>query len=276
MFTLPFSELTSTDTSKAGGKGSSLGEMTRAGIPVPPGFVVLTNAFERVMNHSGVDARSMPDDIAAEILESFRALDVDAVAVRSSATVEDSKDAAWAGQLDTFLHVTEEQLLERVKNCWQSIFSERAKAYSVEKGSGKEVAVAVVVQAMIEADASGVAFSKHPVTHAAQVVIEAGFGLGEAIVSGQITPDTYLLDKLEGDVLNKVISSQSRALRSARSGIEWQPVSKGDRQKISDETIGDLAKMVQSIEQHYGYPVDIEWAVKDGRLYILQARPITA
>lgn len=211
-----FKQLGQDDVAFAGGKGASLGEMTRVGIPVPPGFVILSSAFEKFLeetdlnveidsaldsvNHKEmhtVEAASekikalilgaeMPQDIATEIQTFFKKLNSKYVAVRSSATAEDSANAAWAGQLESYLNTTEENLLENVKKCWASLFTPRAIFYRFEKNlHNQKISVAAVVQKMVESEKSGIAFSVHPVTQDRnQLIIEAGFGLGEAIVSG--------------------------------------------------------------------------------------------
>lgn len=226
-FTLTFEEISKNDADKAGGKGASLGEMTRAGIPVPPGFVVLAGAFERFLEETDINveidsilhtvkheemhtvehaaekiqalilAVEMPKTIAGEIKKEFKKLGAKYVAVRSSATDEDSSSAAWAGQLDSFLNTTENTLLQNVQKCWASLFTPRAIFYRFEKGlHNQKISVAVVVQKMVDSEKSGIAFSVHPVTEDRnQLIIEADFGLGEAIVSGQITPDSYVVEK---------------------------------------------------------------------------------
>ena len=226
-YTLPFTSLTKSDAPTAGGKGASLGEMTNAGIPVPPGFVVLTSAFERFLDETDlrqevsaelakvddgvvhtaeraseqiqtlIMSADMPSDIKNEIESTFKELGAEFVAVRSSATAEDGAENAWAGQLDSFLNTTEATLIENVKRCWASLFTPRAIFYRIEKGlKDSHVSVAVVVQKMVESESSGIAFSVHPVTEDPnQLIIEAGWGLGEAIVSGSITPDSYVVEK---------------------------------------------------------------------------------
>src|SRR6185503_14024670 len=214
----PFSGLGKGDAPLAGGKGASLGEMTQAGIPVPPGFVVLAGAFEKFLDetdlrqeleailgrvsheemhtveHASAQIKNlilsarMPEDIEKEIFSHFEDLGADFVAVRSSATAEDSSSAAWAGQLESYLNTTDEKLIENVQHCWASLFTPRAIFYRFEKGMQKtHISVAVVVQKMVDSEVSGIAFSVHPVTEDYnQLIIEAGFGLGEAIVSGQV------------------------------------------------------------------------------------------
>ncbi len=315
-----FKGITKDDVREAGGKGASLGEMTRAGIRVPPGFVVLSVTFDEFLkatdlnveldaildnvDHevvSAVDGASakirrlimgadMPKNIVDEIIKAYRKLGAKYVAVRSSATAEDSKDAAWAGQLDTFLNTTEDSLLENVKKCWASLFTPRAIFYGFEKGfhvhkdqvgehKGKSISVAVVVQKMIDSEVSGVAFSVHPVTQDRdQLIIEAGFGLGEAIVSGSITPDSYVVEKSVRKILDVNISVQSKGLfKDIKSGNAWRdlPESEGKKRTLSDDEVLELSDLVMKIEKHYGFPVDVEWAREKGKFYIVQSRPIT-
>lgn len=309
-----FKAINKHDASIAGGKGASLGEMTQAGIPVPPGFVLLSTAFDRFLEETDlnveidsilhivkhqemhtVDGASekiqalilsvpMPKDIEKEIKSHFKKLGAEFVAVRSSATAEDSSSAAWAGQLDTFLNTTENELIKNVQRCWASLFTPRAIFYRFEKGLHKtDISVAVVVQKMIESEVSGIAFSVHPVTEDCnQLIIEAGFGLGEAIVSGQITPDSYVVEKSPRKIIDTNISTQERGLyrstssRQAESN-EWRDISQtvGEKQKLNEGQILGLSELVIHIEKHYGFPCDIEWAFAGGEFYITQSRPIT-
>lgn len=279
----------------------------KAGIPVPPGFVILSSAFEHFLRHENihekidailhtVDHQKMhtvegaseqikavilstpvPKYVGKEILTAFTTLQAPYVAVRSSATAEDSSTAAWAGQLESYLNTTKEDLLENVKKCWASLFTPRAIFYRFEKNLHEQhVSVAVVVQKMVESEVSGIAFSVHPVTQDHnQLIIEAGLGLGEAIVSGQITPDSYVVEKKKFEIIEKKVTTQTTALyRSRNGGNEWKKNS-GNKQKLSDLQIIKLAKLVVKIEQHYGFPVDVEWALKKERFYVVQSRPIT-
>jgi len=302
-------EISKEDVAVAGGKGASLGEMIQAGIPVPNGFVVLSNAFEQFLKetdlnveidaaldevnteemHTIEDAsekikamvlgQEIPKDIAKEINKHFKELDSKFVAVRSSATSEDSASAAWAGQLETYLNTTEKDLLENVKKCWASLFTPRAIFYRFEqKLDKKKISVAVVVQKMVESEESGIAFSVHPVTQDKnQLIIEAGYGLGEAIVSGQITPDSYVVDKQNWNVLDINVSEQSKGLfRKQDEGNEWKELGEdGKKQVLNEKEIIELSKLIIKIEDHYGFPVDIEWAKEKGEFYITQSRPIT-
>lgn len=251
-FIRDFSALNKDDAAIAGGKGASLGEMIQAGLPVPPGFVVLTEAFELFCREG-----KMPTDVSAEILAAFKDLGGGSVAVRSSATSEDAADAAWAGQLETYLNTTEADLLKNVQRCWESLSAPRAKFYRAEKGmTDKKISVAVVVQKMVASDVSGIAFSVHPVTQDRNaMIIEAAPGLGEAIVSGQVIPDSYIVSKEPVEITEKNVV--------------------GQEQVLPDEKILELAGLIVKIEDHYGFPCDVEWAMQSGKLYILQSRPIT-
>lgn len=246
MFVKSFQNLSKSDVTIAGGKGASLGEMLRAGIPVPPGFVVLAPAFEKFfeetdltqevmaqldqVNYADVNSidnasqiihgliakADFPDDLAQLIFAEYKRLKLGRVAVRSSATAEDSKSASWAGELESYLNVEKENLLESIKKCWASLFTSRAIVYRNEKGLLKtKVSVAVVVQKMVEAEVAGVSFTVHPVTKdKSQMIHEAVWGLGEALVGGSVTPDAYVVRK------SKVQSqkSQSQGRTSEKAG----------------------------------------------------------
>lgn len=305
-----FNIISKNDASIAGGKGASLGEMTQAGISVPPGFVILADAFERFLEETDLNVEidsilhgvnhkeihtvenasekiqalileaEMPKDIAQEIKECFKKLGARYVAVRSSATAEDSASAAWAGQLESYLNTTEKNLLENVKKCWASLFTPRAIFYRFEKGLHvQKISVAVIIQKMIASETSGIAFSVHPVTQDRnQLIIEAGFGLGEAIVSGQITPDSYVVEKEPRRIIDKNINVQTRGLyRSKNGGNKWRDIPKehGEKQVLSDKEILEFSEIILRIENHYDFPVDVEWAREKGIFYIVQSRPIT-
>lgn len=337
-----FRQISKKDVAAAGGKGASLGEMTRVGIPVPPGFVVLASAFDRFLEETDLDAEieailkkvkvkdinsvdrasaeirglihgeRMPKDLQKQILEAYQRLFTSPsipplmrggkgrglAAVRSSATAEDSKVASWAGELETYLNVTEKNLVASVMKCWSSLFTPRAIFYAFEKriykksrdrfspplrGRGKgrgilPVSVAVVVQEMVQSEVSGVCFTVHPVTKDYnQMVIEAGFGLGEAVVSGQITPDTYVVHKDDFSIFDINVSEQSLMIvRIGQRNVHRQlSPAFGSKQKLTGKQIVELAKICKGIEKHYGHPQDIEWAWARGRFYITQSRPIT-
>ncbi len=307
---LPFSKISKKDVALAGGKGASLGEMTQAGIPVPPGFVVLASAFDRFLEETdlGVDVEAqlrkvnykdinsvdrysnvirdlihdakMPKDLAVEIVKDFKKLKTKYVAVRSSATAEDSTQASWAGELETYLNTTEKNVLARVKDCWSSLFTPRAIFYRHEQKLHRaKVSVAVVVQAMVQSEIAGIAFTVHPVTKDRnQMIIEAGYGLGEAIVSGQITPDSYVVDKKNLSLLDINVAEQLKFMQGKPGGGNvWKPISGAKRQsqKLTGREILVLAKICLGIEKHYRFPCDIEWAFARGVFYITQSRPIT-
>ena len=307
-FIKEFSKLSKNDVAIAGGKGASLGEMTQAKIPVPEGYVILSEAFERFLEETDLNVEidsilhtvkhqeihtvdraseqikalildaKMPKDIANEINKNFKQLGAKFVAVRSSATAEDSSAAAWAGQLDSYLNTTESSLLDKVKHCWASLFTPRAIFYRFEKGLHEtKISVAVVVQKMVNSEVSGIAFSVHPVTQDYnQLIIEAGFGLGEAIVSGTITPDSYVVEKQPRRIIDKNVNNQTKGLyRKKEGGNEWNEPKNGNTQKLNDQEILELTELVLKIEKHYGFPCDIEWAREKGEFYITQSRPIT-
>ncbi len=304
-----FKKLDKSNVDIAGGKGASLGEMTQAKIPVPPGFVVLSTAFEKFLEETDlnveidaviktlkhdnidlverasvkirdlIDDADFPKDIALEIKRDFKKLGSKYVAVRSSATAEDSSVASWAGELESYLNTTEKTLLENVKKCWSSLFTPRAIFYRFEKKlQDSHVSVAVVVQKMIQSEVSGITFTVHPVTEdRRQMVIESGFGLGEAIVSGMITPDAYVVDKKDFSIKDINVAEQSKQIVRTPKGNEFKavPVSKRNDQKLSGAQIVVLSKICVGIEKHYNFPCDIEWAMEKKKFYIVQSRPIT-
>jgi len=316
-----FQQLTKKSVSEAGGKGASLGEMTNAKIPVPPGFVVLASAFDRFLQETDLDSEieailkkvnhkdinsvdrasneireliadaGMPKDLQKDILKHFKELKAKPalnrstatgsgfVAVRSSATAEDSKTASWAGELETYLNTTEKNLLLNVKKCWSSLFTPRAIFYRFEKKLHKKaVSVAVVVQQMVQSEVSGITFTVHPVTKDYnQMVIEAGLGLGEAIVSGSVTPDTYVIHKNDFSIRDINVSEQSMMIvKGGKDNLHKKLSPKvGGKQKLTGKQIVELAKICKNIEKHYKHPQDIEWAYVKGKFYITQSRPIT-
>jgi len=309
-----FSELNKNDTHIAGGKGASLGEMTQAGIPVPPGFVVTAAAFDQFLaetdltqeieaqldkvNYEDVnsvdkasntiqdlihDAR-FPKDLQEDILGHYKKQDLDLVAVRSSATAEDSSTASWAGELESYMNNDRDHLIGSIKKCWASLFTPRAIVYRNEKGLRKtKVSVAVVVQQMVQSDVSGITFTVHPVTQDYnQMIIEAGWGLGDAIVGGHVTPDSYVIHKDDLEIIDINLSEQEKKLvKGEQGGHTWVPVEADEleKQKLSGEQIVELAKICQDIEKHYGLPCDIEWAMtkklNKWEFFITQSRPIT-
>lgn len=311
MFTKKFKNISKNDASIAGGKGASLREMISIRIPVPDGFVILSTTFEKFIKDSGLDKKienifksvnqkkltsinsasakikklitsvDIPKDIKLEVSKDFKKLKSKFVAVRSSATCEDSASDAWAGQLETYLNTTEKDLFDNIKKCWASLFTPRAIVYRSEKGLNKiKISVAVVIQKMIQSDVSGVAFTVHPVTKDKNsMIIEAGYGLGEAIVSGSITPDSYIIDKKNLSIIDINISNQERKIiqKSKTGRNSWVKVANSDKekQKLNGKQIIELAKICLNIEKHYKFPCDIEWAYEKGKFYITQSRPIT-
>lgn len=310
-FILPFKVLSMNSVGEAGGKGASLGEMTKAGFPVPPGFVVSAAAFDEYLKETDIDVEiatalkkvnpkdiesveeaseiirhlvkkiPMPKNLQKDILAAHKKLGAKLVAVRSSATAEDSKIDSWAGELESYLNIVQKEVVDTVQDCWASLFTPRAIFYRIERGlGGKKVSVAVVVQKMVESEVSGVAFSVHPVTRDRnQMIIEAGWGLGEAIVAGKITPDSYVVDKQDFSLVDINISNQEKMIVRRKSGkgtfLTSVPKARVTKQKLNGAKIIELAKIVKRIEEHYRKPQDTEWALEKGRLYMVQARPIT-
>lgn len=234
---------------------------------------------------------SVPDDMRAEIVKAYNKLcGVDLipslsqevyVAVRSSATAEDLPGYSFAGQQATFLNVKgSEEVVKAVRKCWASLFEARAIYYrSINKFDHLKVGLAAVVQKMIQSEKSGVMFTANPVSsNENEIVIEAGYGLGEAIVSGSIIPDMYVVDKRDLSIISKAVYEQEEMIKKVGNQNEWMPVPESDKrlQKISDSEIIELAKFGKLIEEHYGFPQDIEWCVSEGKIYIVQARPITS
>lgn len=311
-----FAEVGKDDVGLAGGKGANLGEMTRAGIPVPSGFIVTADAYRRFLEASGLrpsiqkllssleynDSAQLqrvsqqikdrivtvpvPEEIVRDIKEAYRRLGDGPVAVRSSATAEDLSEASFAGQQATFLNVTgEDAVVEAVRACWASLFEARAIFYRHDKGFDHlSVAIAVPVQRMIQSRRSGVMFTVETDTgDRSKIEIEAVWGLGEAIVSGETTPDNYRVDKESLRILSKRVVEQDRQLVRNPQATDhgeanlWVPVPDELRrqQKLSDEQIVALARIGRQLEEHYGRPQDIEWAEENGELFIVQTRAVT-
>ena len=285
-----------------GGKGANLAKMLQHGFNVPNGFVIGANIFNNYLDENNVKNNinkliqecdindekkienisnqiisiikdcNISNSIQNEIIENYKFLNSHEVAVRSSATSEDGKNHAWAGQLDTFLNVDESNIIEAVKKCWCSIFSPRALFYRLKNNDVSDIAVAVVVQEMVQSEESGIAFSINPATdNKNEIVIESVLGLGEAIVSGKVSPDTYIIDKNESTIISKEIKEQKIKLENS----DWLVVEDGNSQKLNDYKILELANTIKEIEDLYGYPVDVEWGIQNNKIYILQCRPIT-
>jgi pyruvate,water dikinase len=255
------------DVVVAGGKGASLARLVQAGFNVPRAFVI--------------PAVATPTDTQAaqaEIEQMFDELGSEHVSVRSSATVEDGEQASWAGQFETFLYVRKTDLIEKILACKASASSDRAQAYADQQGvTGTKVAV--VVQKMVHSDVSGVGFSVNPISqNRDEMVVEAVRGLGEALVGGSVTPDTYIIAKGSLEIDGKHVALQQQEIRrSPNGGTETMPMmgEAASSQKLRDAQIKEVGEQLARIEKHYNQPIDIEWAYENDQLYILQARPIT-
>lgn len=310
-YILWFSEIGKGDIAQVGGKGANLGELVKAGIPVPNGFCVTAQAYYYFFEKSGLKnklqkllfkldsednkklnsvsreikksilAAKIPADLVTEIKEAYVKLGGLAVAVRSSATAEDLPEASFAGQQATFLNMNgPEKVVEAVLKCYASLFEARAIYYRiVQKYDHMKVGLAVPIQNMVASEQSGIMFTVDPITkNTDQLVIEAGYGLGEAIVSGSITPDRYTVDKKTKQIVSKEVNEQSWMITKAfQSGDKHVTVPKGKQkeQKITDEEILKLAEIGMKIEEHYGKPQDTEWAIQAGKIFFVQSRPIT-
>lgn len=294
-------EVGENDGEIVGGKGASLGEM-KSEFPVPEGFIVTTEAYRKFLEESGIkeellelskkekakESRDLileaqtPEEIKETIKESYRDLGNGRVAVRSSATAEDLPDASFAGQQETFLEVMgEDEVIQKIKECWSSLFTDRAVSYREEKGfDHSDVEIAVVVQKMVDSEKSGVMFTCDPSTGEENTTIEASWGLGESVVGGGVTPDNYVIDREKDKIISKQIGSKKKMLvRNESNGkgvIEKEvPEEKRKEQVLSDEEIQKLVEIGERLEEHYGIPQDVEWAIHNGEIYIVQSRPIT-
>jgi len=298
------------DLETVGGKAASLGELTAADLPVPEAFVVTADTYRSFIEAAGIEddlfaavdvdtddsealaaateraqelvrETAMPDSIREEILAAYDDIGADVpVAVRSSATAEDLPGASFAGQQETFLNVTRESLPDRVQECWASLFTQRALYYRTEQGfSHSAVDIAVVVQRMVDAEKSGVMFTSHPSTGAPVVTIEAAWGLGEAVVSGAVTPDNYVIDRETGEVSETTVAEKkTQFVRDSETGEtveESVPPEKQGERVLDAEELAELRDLGEEIEAHYGVPQDVEWAIAGGEVYLLQSRPIT-
>jgi pyruvate, water dikinase len=296
---LRFSDEACVEVAAAGGKGASLARMMGLGLPVPPGFVVHADALANSLPDGGEELLSAareeraraPELVAAvEIADELRSAVEEAyaelgdghhsVAVRSSACAEDSEEASFAGQQETYLHVRgADEVLERVRDCWASFFSERALFYREQRGSLDDLGMAVVVQRMVSADVAGVLFTMDPVQRRRdRMVVESVFGLGEAVVSGQVTPDHFVLSR-DGSVKRTRLAVQPLAVVSGAEGgtveRELSPDEGGVATLGADE-LRELARIGAELEERLGGPQDVEWALEGGELYVLQCRPVTA
>ena len=305
------------DRPKVGGKGASLGELHRAGIAVPPGFIVRTEAFEGFIDalersspvracvdglaadeleaigaaarelRARIEAASLPEDLQQEIRDAYARLGKSgpppAVAVRSSATTEDSADASFAGLQDTYLWVTQaDALIDKIRSCWASLYSLESLSYRRRHGIAEStVAMAVVVQIMVDARTAGVMFTRSPISGDRSVIsIEGAWGLGSALVSGEVTPDHWVVAKITGEISVREISDKAiRHARSRAGGVEELAVEESMRREpcLSDAELQSLRAIGRQVERHYGRPQDIEWAIdrQTQQILLLQSRPET-
>ena len=304
-----FTDITKNDIPLAGGKGANLGEMSHLDIPVPDGFVVTSNAYYKFLDESSlrqkiktelknldtqdsdklrkaskniqiaIKSAKMSESLEKEIKVFYHNLCGQSdklVAVRSSATAEDLPDASFAGQQETFLNISGyKNVAKAVQKCWASLFEARAIFYRGEKHFDHfKIGIAVPVQLMVQSEVSGIMFTVNPINNdPSSISIEAGFGLGQPIVSGEIIPDQYLILKSGFRIIQKVISSQDWQLTSAGKTEISKATKKS--QKLADKHITQLSKIGASLEKHYNMPQDIEWALEKGKLYIVQTRPVT-
>ncbi|MDD4300504.1 MAG: phosphoenolpyruvate synthase [Methanomicrobium sp.] len=304
-------EIKKEDIPSVGGKGASLGEMTSVGLPVPPAFVVTAQAFRRFLVETGIETElfnkldgldvddadllestaqtvmklvmsvKLPESLKKNIRESYTKMGENVVvAVRSSATAEDLPDASFAGQQETYLNIKgEKDLFEAIQKCWASLYGARAIYYRSKQGfDDRSVDIAVVIQKLVYSEKAGVMFSSHPVTGESTTIIEASWGLGEAVVSGMVSPDNYVFDQKGKRVVDRYIANKIvEILPDGDNGTKEVPVSK-DRQDatvLSDAEITKLAKYAKIAEDHYENPQDVEWGIVGDTIFILQSRPIT-
>src|SRR5947209_14749469 len=298
---------------RVGGKGASLARLAAAGLPVPPGFHITTAAYRLFVARYGLQEQilaavsttspdqpatceaaaqtiatlfaqhPMPDEVAQEVRQAYARMgggDLP-VAVRSSATAEDLPDLSFAGQQETYLNMHgEAMVLDAVKRCWASLWTARAIGYRAQHGiAQEEVSLAVVVQELVPAEAAGILFTANPVTgERNQVMINATWGLGEAIVSGQVTPDTVVVDRASGTITAQQISAKEVMTVPSPEGTSEEPVPVGKRTSavLTAVQAAQLARIGVRIEELYGQPMDIEWTLRNNRFFIVQARPITA
>jgi pyruvate,water dikinase len=305
-------EIRKEDIISVGGKGASLGEMASIGLPVPRAFVVTAQAFRRFLVETGLEKKlfaaydqldvennealekaadtakamvlkaKMPPKIRDEIRAAYKKMDNGnlIVAVRSSATAEDLPDASFAGQQETYLNIKgEAALIEAVQKCWASLYGARAIYYRAKQGfDDHTVNIAVVVQQLVPSEKAGVMFTSHPITGEPLTIIEGSWGLGEAVVSGSVSPDKYVFDQRSEKVVDTLVSNKKiEIIADGDHGTKLVDVSpaRQDTQVLSTEEVAKLAMYGKIAEDHYGIPQDVEWGIVAGTFYILQSRPIT-
>jgi pyruvate,water dikinase len=308
--TRPLAELRAADEARFGGKSTSLGELMAAEIPVPSGFAVGTSAFHAFLEAGGLHARiedavagvrpddvgtadairaavcatDVPDDVRAEIAGAYAHLGDDvAVAVRSSAVGEDSGEATFAGQQETYLWVRgADDVVSAVRDCWASTFSAPAMSYRAKMAADKPPEMGVTVQLMVDAAVSGVMFTCNPVSGDPSVVaIDASWGLGLGVVGGEVTPDQYLVSKVTGEVVKRTVSAKHVEYRADPSGrgTVCVPVDEARQSEpcLDDEQLAALVDVARRVQKYFGSHQDVEWALAgDGDLFVVQSRPVTA
>ncbi|MGB9177038.1 MAG: phosphoenolpyruvate synthase [Methanoregula sp.] len=305
-------EIRKEDISSVGGKGASLGEMASIGLPVPKAFVVTAQAFRRFLMETDLEKKlfaaydnldvednealekaadtakamvlraKMPQKIKDEIRAAYRKMNGGSliVAVRSSATAEDLPDASFAGQQETYLNIKgDTALIEAVQKCWASLYGARAIYYRAKQGfDDRTVNIAVVVQQLVHSEKAGVMFTSHPITGEPLTIIEGSWGLGEAVVSGSVSPDKYVFDQRSEKLVDILVSNKKvEIIADGDHGTKLVDVSpaRQDAQVLAGEEVAKLAMYGKIAEDHYGIPQDVEWGIVDGAFYILQSRPIT-
>ncbi len=305
-------EIRKEDIAAVGGKGASLGEMSSIGLPVPGGFVVTSHAFRQFLIETGIEQNlfedlerldvddnraleqaakksknavmkvKMPVKLKEKIKEAYNRLDSGnmVVAVRSSATAEDLPDASFAGQQETFLNIRgEKALLDAVQKCWASLYGARAIYYRAKQGfDDRSVNIAVVIQQLVNSEKAGVMFTSHPVTGEQLTIIEGSWGLGEAVVSGSVSPDKYVFDQRTGKVIDRLIATKKIEIVSdGDHGTKTLDVdtARQDAPVLSDSEVTRLADFGKIAETHYGIPQDVEWSIVGNEIFVLQSRPIT-
>jgi pyruvate, water dikinase len=300
--TRPLAELRAADAARFGGKSAGLGELISAGIPVPPGFALAASAFEEHLADAGIDARvdvepddlaglqaaartaaaavreaPVPDAVRREVAERHAELAADAVAVRSSAVGEDSAEATFAGQQETSLWIRgADAVCAAVRDCWASLYTPEAIAYRARIGE-IEPAMGVAVQAMVDAAVAGVLFTCNPVNgDPSTVAVNASWGLGQAVVGGEVTPDEYRISKVTGEVLHT--STGSKEVEYGEGGVRAEvPAERRERLCLDEAGLAELVELAGRIQRHFGGHQDVEWAIDPGgALHVLQSRPVTA
>ncbi len=312
MFIKEFGQIDINSIQEVGGKGANLGEMTQAGLPVPPGYCITAEAYRQFVSRAGLDEllaqlaepstmknediallsqeisqrileTPLPEEVAQEVVQAFTQVigHGSLAAVRSSATAEDLPEASFAGQQESYLNIPLSELSNHIKLCWASLWTERAIHYRINNSfDQRQVFLAVVVQQMVDSEVSGVAFSVNPLNAKEnEIVIESVWGLGEGIVSGKVTPDHYVINKQNDPIIRYIIADKEKMAVHPLNGpgTTFAEVAEDQRQRssLSKKDILELTELIKRIEEHYQFPQDIEWAKTGNRYYILQARPIT-